>query len=75
VLIDFHYHYADAPGAIDDLLKDMDAAGVEKTLLMGGPAGAWWDYKQCGFAGNEKVLQAVRAHPDRLIGNVYIDPR
>lgn len=75
MLIDFHYHCADAPSAIDDLLSDMDSSGVEKTLLMGGPAGAWWDYKQCGFASNEKVLEAVRAHADRLIGNVYIDPR
>jgi predicted TIM-barrel fold metal-dependent hydrolase len=75
MLIDFHYHCADAANAVDDLLKDMDSSGVEKTLLMGGPVGAWWDYKQCGFAPNEKVRDAVRAHPDRLIGNVYIDPR
>jgi len=40
MLIDFHYHFADTAGALDELLKDMDASGVERTLLMGGPAGA-----------------------------------
>ena len=39
MLIDFHYHFADSAGALDELLKDMDASGVEKTLLMGGPDG------------------------------------
>jgi predicted TIM-barrel fold metal-dependent hydrolase len=75
MLIDFHYHFADTPGALDELLKDMDASGVERTLLMGGPTGAWWEYKKSGFAPNEVVQKAVKAHPERLIGNVYSDPR
>jgi predicted TIM-barrel fold metal-dependent hydrolase len=75
MLIDFHYHCADAPGAVEDLLRDMDSSGVERTLLMGGPVGAYWDYKKCGFAPNERVAEAVQAHPDRLLGNVYLDPR
>jgi predicted TIM-barrel fold metal-dependent hydrolase len=73
--IDFHYHYADTETFIDDLLKDMDASGVEITNLMGGPEEAFWEYKNCRFAVNEKVLAAVKAHPDRLVGNVYLDPR
>lgn len=75
MLIDFHYHFADTKGALEELLRTMDASGVEKTLLMGGPAGAWWEYKKCGFAPNEAVLAAVKAHPDRLLGNFYCDPR
>ena len=75
MLIDFHYHFADTAGALDELLKNMDGSGVEKTLLMGGPAGAWWEYKKCGFAPNDAVLKAVQAHADRLIGNCYCDPR
>lgn len=75
MLIDFHYHCADHPDAIDELLRDMDASGVERTLVIGGPAGCWWDFKRCGFAPNERVAEAVRAHPDRLLGNVYLDPR
>jgi predicted TIM-barrel fold metal-dependent hydrolase len=75
MLVDFHYHCADNPSAVDELLRDMDASGVARTLLMGGPADAWWDFKQCGFAPNARVAEAVRAHPDRLLGNVYLDPR
>ncbi len=73
--IDFHYHYADADNFVDQLLEDMDNAGVEVTLLMGGPEDAFWEYKNCRFASNEKVARAVRDHPSRLIGNVYLDPR
>jgi len=73
--IDFHHHYADVDGFPEQLLQEMDDAGVEFTLLMGGPEDAFWDYKNCRFASNEKVLKAVRDHPDRLIGNVYLDPR
>ena len=75
MLIDFHYHLADTPNALDDLLHDMDASGVEKTLLMGLDGKAYWDYMKCGFASNEKVRDAVKAHPDRLLGNLYVDPR
>ena len=75
MLLDFHYHFADTPDALGELLEDMDRAGVERTVLMGGPSDAYWDYKRCGFAGNERVAEAVRAHPDRLVGNVYLDPR
>ena len=73
--IDFHYHYADVDTFVEDLLKDMDSSGVDITNLMGGPEEAYWEYRNCFFAGNEKVLKAVKAHPDRLIGNVVIDPR
>ena len=75
MVIDFHYHCADAPQAVDELLLDMDRSGVDKTLLMGGPTDAYWEYKRCGFAGSDRVAQAVKAHPDRLVGSVYIDPR
>lgn len=42
---------------------------------LGGPADAYWDHKRCRFASNERVAEAVRAHPDRLLGNTYLDPR
>jgi predicted TIM-barrel fold metal-dependent hydrolase len=73
--IDFHYHYADVETFVDDLIREMDTAGVDITNLMGGPEEAYWEYKNCRFAPNEKVLSAVNAHPDRLVGNVYLDPR
>lgn len=73
--IDAHYHLANTETAVDDLLRDMDKAGLDLTLLMGGPENGFWEFKKCGFAKNEAVLQAVKDHPDRLIGNVYLDPR
>jgi predicted TIM-barrel fold metal-dependent hydrolase len=73
--IDFHYHYPRTDGFVDKLLKEMDLSGVDKTLLMGGPEEAYWEYMNCSFAPNEDVCAAVKAHPDRLIGNVYLDPR
>jgi predicted TIM-barrel fold metal-dependent hydrolase len=75
MLIDFHYHLADRPSAVEDLLRDMDTSGVEKTLLMGLAGNAYWDLMKCGFASNDSVWQAVKAHPDRLLGNLYVDPR
>lgn len=40
---------------------------------MGGPADAYWDHKRYRFASNERVAEAaVRAHPDRLLGNAYL---
>jgi predicted TIM-barrel fold metal-dependent hydrolase len=73
--IDFHMHYPAVDGFVDGLLKEMDEAGVEITNLMGGPEEAFWEYKNCRFASNEVVCAAVKAHPDRLTGNVYLDPR
>ena len=73
--IDFHYHYADREGFEDNLLKEMDSAGVDFTLLMGGSYEVFWEYLNCHVASNEQTLKTVKAHPDRLIGNVYLDPR
>lgn len=73
--IDFHYHYADKNGFIEELIKEMDSAGIDITVLMGGPEEAFWEFKNCRFAGNERVMEAVKKYPDRLIGNIYIDPR
>ncbi len=75
MIVDFHYHYADVDNFVDGLLKEMDASSVEITNLMGGPEDAFWEYKNCTFAPNDKVLKAIKDHPDRLVGNVYIDPR
>jgi len=45
----------------------MDAHHIERNLLLGLPAGSRGD--------NASVLQAVRQHPDRLVGGAYADPR
>jgi predicted TIM-barrel fold metal-dependent hydrolase len=73
--IDFHCHYMDVDNFVEGLLKEMDDSGVDFTLLMGRPQDDFWGHKSGGITTNELVLEAVKAHPDRLIGNVILDPR
>ena len=75
MIIDFHYHCADTDGFLHGLLGEMDRSGVERTVLMGGPEDAFWEFKHCGFAPNKTVRKAVHDHSDRLTGNLYLDPR
>jgi hypothetical protein len=75
MLIDFHYHLAAAPNAEGELIADMDRSGVDVTNLFGGPVDAFWEYRNCSFAENSAVLAAVRRHPGRLVGSVFLDPR
>jgi predicted TIM-barrel fold metal-dependent hydrolase len=75
MIIDFHYHYADYPNYIVDLLKSMDSAGVEKTVLLAGSHDHYWDYLDCNFKDNLETLEALKKYPDHLLGGMYIDPR
>jgi len=62
-IIDIHNHL----GTGDDgskIVKLMDAAKVERTVILGLP--------RCP---NERILAAVRKFPNRLVGGVYVDPR
>lgn len=77
-MIDIHNHYDRAnPRFADWMVERMDRDGVEKTVILaielpsfGGSVG-----DPSHFGGNEDVLRAVRQHPDRLLGGVYLDPR
>ncbi|MCK4277419.1 MAG: amidohydrolase family protein [Phycisphaerae bacterium] len=62
-IIDIHNHLGEGrdPAALIEL---MDKSNIEMTLIMG-------TFKQ----PNEDVLKAVGAHPDRLVGGAYVDPR
>lgn len=80
MIIDSHFHYLDKPGIINDLLRSMDSCGIDKTIIMSLAIDARWEVpaqsgKYYGFASNSSVLEAVRLHPDRLIGGMVIDPR
>lgn len=48
----------------DDLLRDMDIASVDMTVIMGIPH----------VYDNEYTAAAAEAHPDRLIPWAYVDP-
>jgi len=71
--IDFHRHLFDRPGELDILLGDMERHKIDKTLLLA------MDFETrfmgCGLGGNEAVLKAVKASPDKLLGGVYVDLR
>ena len=56
--------------ATDELLRRMDYAGVDKALVWLTPP-----YKREIDESNAYVSQAVRAHPDRLLGFGWADPR
>jgi predicted TIM-barrel fold metal-dependent hydrolase len=50
---------------LEMLLHSMDWAGVDKVVLLQGPFyGDWNDY----------VAEAVKRHPDRLVGAAHLDP-
>jgi len=57
-------HFKALPVTADDILREMDANGIDMAVLC--PAGA--DLAVHNRAGNELVAGAVRAHPDRFIG-------
>lgn len=61
-------------GSADSLLHEMDAAGVERALVVcaaiGGP-----DLRTANPANNADVARAVAAHPDRLTALADVDSR
>lgn len=76
MIVDAHIHYFDNPGFIDNLLADMDQAGVEKSVLLPTLPECTWEYVGLTFMDveNAAVLRAVRQHPDRLVGAVRLLP-
>ncbi len=56
---------------IDTLLADMDAAGVEKAVLLGW----YWDRLETCIEQNNWYIKWVNQHPDRLLGFAAVQPR
>jgi len=61
-IIDAHNHPRGDDSA--ELIERMDQCRVETALVMATPG-----------LSNQQMLRSVRAHPGRLIGGVYVDPR
>lgn len=73
--IDFHLHYINIRGFVENTLKLMDDAQIDKTLLVSLPN---VEFEAMGgklLGGNEEVAQAVKNHPSRFVGCLYVDPR
>ena len=54
----------------EDVVASMDAAGVDRTVVMGFP---WRDGGLCR-EHNDYIIDAVRRYPDRLIGFACVQP-
>ncbi len=66
MIIDIHAHLEPSREyGPDELLADMDAVGIEKAVLLQNPT--------IGTI-NERVRDAVAAHPDRFVGTIQVDP-
>jgi predicted TIM-barrel fold metal-dependent hydrolase len=59
-IIDFHSHIGETVGkSMEDLLRSMDAAGVDKSVVFAGGSLK---------LTNEELLRTIKAHPDRFLG-------
>jgi predicted TIM-barrel fold metal-dependent hydrolase len=56
--------------SVDQLLRDMDAAGVAKAVLLGW---YWEDHYSCALQ-NRFYARCIQAHPDRLAAFATIHP-
>lgn len=72
MIIDAHIHYLLRDNEEANLLKGMDDAGVELSLLLPLPP---LNFLNACTAGNEKVYEVCKRHPDRLRFGVFADPR
>ncbi|MBE6368927.1 MAG: hypothetical protein E7056_02055 [Lentisphaerae bacterium] len=86
MFIDIHTHitYQDCPELaygilgrppfdVDVLLKRMDLEGIDKSVVL--PLVNPEVLDRYGVAGNQEVIRACKAHPDRLIPFCAVDPR
>lgn len=66
-IIDAHNHLLDEPGFLDGLLRTLDDLGIEKCCVSG--LGSLF-----GMVDNAGIRAAFEAHPDRIVGAVFVRP-
>lgn len=72
--IDSHIHYLPKLYSAEQILKEMDEAQVEKSIVLATPDHP--RYTDLNYHGtNDKVWELVSEHPDRFIMAAYIEPR
>ena len=57
--------------SVDQLLRDMDAAGVSRAVLLGW----YWENHATCVGQNKFYADCVRAHPDRLSAFATVNPK
>lgn len=67
--VDAHGHLLD-PDRPDELLKAMDLVGIERAAIS-RPIG---DNPDQFREQNDAILRAMKMHPDRLLGQCYVNP-
>ncbi|MBL9216392.1 MAG: amidohydrolase family protein [Opitutaceae bacterium] len=56
--------------SVDELLRDLDAAGIAKAVLLGW----YWERHLTCFEQNKFYAECVRRHPDRLAAFATVQP-
>ena len=77
--IDFHHHLLEEDSYVDNLIKEMDKLGIEKTCISGLGIGKGridnTDYSRFSLGqmspDNDDVLAAMKKYPDRFIGMAF----
>ena len=57
--------------SVEELLRDMDAAGVSKAVLLGW----YWENHETCVTQNKFYADCIRAHPDRLAAFATVQPK
>jgi predicted TIM-barrel fold metal-dependent hydrolase len=73
MIVDAHCHIGETPHyrqTPDDLLRQMDANGVDRAIIVSAGRQITVDNEE----GNRAVAAAVRAHPDRFYGFACVNP-
>ena len=71
-IVDAHIHFLLRDNEEENLLRSMDEAGIEKSVLLPLPP---LRFQGACTAGNETVYQVHKRHPERIAFGVFADPR
>ncbi len=76
MIVDAHIHYFDTPAFAENLVREMDEAGVDWCCLMPTLEDSTWEYMHLTFKDvtNPFVLAACRKFPRRLAGGIRLVP-
>src|SRR3954471_8772942 len=77
---DLHCHFSGVPGTtleqrMRQILRYADRMGIERLCLYMGLKWSHDPSPEDLRQQNDEVLEAIAAHPDRLFGFVYLNPR